>query len=123
MTTLSWIIQPVFGAVFFAHGVALIVKPATMRTRIDALPYGRGFLSFIGGCEVPGGLGPPLPMWTGIAPWLTPLAAAGLAIIMAGAVWTHVSATKRLQTAVTTFITLLLVLVVVVRWPLFGGVI
>jgi len=37
---------------------------------------------------------------------------------MAGAVWTHVSANERLQTTVTTFITLLLVLVVVVRWPL-----
>jgi uncharacterized membrane protein YphA (DoxX/SURF4 family) len=118
MNMLSWIIQLVFGAVFFAHGVALIVKPATMRTQIDALPYGRGFLSFIGGCEVLGGLGLLLPMWTGSAPWLTPLAAAGLAIIMAGAVWTHVSANERLQTTVTTFITLLLVLVVVVRWPL-----
>jgi hypothetical protein len=34
-----------------------------------------------------------------------------------------VSANERLQTTVTTFITLLLVLVVVVRWPLFSGVI
>ncbi len=76
------------------------------------------FLSFIGLGEVRGGLGLILPLGLSILPWLTPLAAAGLAIIMAGAVWTHVAVNERLQTTVTPFITLLVGLVVVVRWPL-----
>jgi hypothetical protein len=43
------------------------------------------FLRFIGVAEVMGGLGLVLPGLTGIRPGLTPLAAAGLVIIMIGA--------------------------------------
>jgi len=42
----------------------------------------RGLVTFIGGSELLGGLGLLLPALTGILPWLTPLAAVGLAIIM-----------------------------------------
>ena len=118
MVTFVLILQILLALLFSTQGSALIVKPARVRDQLHHLPYSSRFLSFIGVCEVLGGLGLILPLGTGILPWLTPLAAAGLAIIMAGAVWTHVSANERLQTTVTTFITLLLVLVVVVRWPL-----
>jgi len=43
------------------------------------------FLHFIGVCEVLGGLGLILPWLTQVRPGLTPLAAAGLVIIMVGA--------------------------------------
>jgi len=43
------------------------------------------FLHFIGVCEVLGALGLMLPWLTRIRPCLTPLAAAGLVIIMIGA--------------------------------------
>ena len=43
------------------------------------------FVRFIGVCEVLGGLGLILPMLLRIKPWLTPIAAAGLVIIMIGA--------------------------------------
>ncbi len=42
----------------------------------------RGLLTFIGVSEMLGGLGVVLPALTGILPWLTPLAAAGPALIM-----------------------------------------
>lgn len=61
--------------------------------------------------------------WADVAPWLTPLAAAGLAVIMAGAVWTHVSAGQGPQSGVTGLITLLLIVIVVIRWPLLAGAI
>ena len=39
--------------------------------------------------EIVGALGLVLPALTGVLPWLTPLAALGLALLMAGAVYTH----------------------------------
>jgi hypothetical protein len=44
------------------------------------------FLRFIGVAEMLGGIGLNLPAWLRIKPGLTPLAAAGLVIIMIGAV-------------------------------------
>jgi DoxX-like family len=42
----------------------------------------RGLVTFIGICEILGAIGVILPAVTGILPWLTPLAALGLAVIM-----------------------------------------
>jgi hypothetical protein len=50
------------------------------------LPY--SFILFIGVCEILGAIGLVVPWLTGIKPWLTPLAAALLIIIMIGAVVT-----------------------------------
>jgi uncharacterized membrane protein YphA (DoxX/SURF4 family) len=50
----------------------------------------RGLATFIGIAEIAGGLGIVLPMATSIAPWLSPLAAAGLATIMLLAIVFHV---------------------------------
>ena len=46
------------------------------------VPVSRGLTTFIGICEVAGGLGLILPMATGVAASLTTLAALGLGIIM-----------------------------------------
>ena len=46
-------------------------------------------LRAIGTWEVLGALGVVLPALTGILPWLTPLAAAGLSVNMGGAMATH----------------------------------
>jgi hypothetical protein len=43
------------------------------------------FIRFIGVCELLGAIGVVVPWLTGIRPGLTPLAAAGLAVIMIGA--------------------------------------
>jgi VIT1/CCC1 family predicted Fe2+/Mn2+ transporter len=44
----------------------------------------------IGAVELLGALGLVLPSVTGILPWLTPLAAAGLVLDMLGAITTHI---------------------------------
>ncbi len=121
MVTLLWALQILFGLFFALHGVLLVAKPTAMRAQLEESPFPSGFLSFIGICESLGGLGLILPMWTGIVPWLTPLAAAGLAIIMAGAVWSHVSSREVPQIGVTGLITLAVAFIAFARWPLLRG--
>ena len=48
----------------------------------------------IGAVEVLGAIGVVLPALTGIVPWLTPLAALGLVLLMVGAALTHLRRTE-----------------------------
>jgi hypothetical protein len=81
-----WTLQLILAALFlFAGGMKLVVSIESMTQQMPvALPG--GFIRFIGVVEGLGGLGLVLPMLTRIRPWLTPLAAAGLCVVMAGAV-------------------------------------
>lgn len=45
------------------------------------MPYAKSFLRFMGACGLPGGVELVIPRCLGIARVLTPLAAAGLAVI------------------------------------------
>ncbi len=84
MNIALWIIQILLAALFvFAGGMKLILPVAEM-TKEMAMPG--WFLRFIGVAEVAGAIGLVVPWLVGIRPKLTPLAAAGLAIIMIGAV-------------------------------------
>ncbi len=56
----------------------------------EAEPMADANVELIGAIEVVGAIGLILPWLTGIAPVLTPLAAVGLALVMAGAVVVHV---------------------------------
>lgn len=66
----------------FAGGYKVAAPPEALAGPID-LPV--PFLRFIGACEVLGALGLILPGLLRFSPGLTPLAAAGLAVIMCGA--------------------------------------
>jgi len=78
-----WVVQGLLAALFlFAGGVKLVSSAAQMQGPPD-LPL--WFLRFIGVCEVTGALGLLLPGIFRIRTGLTPLAAAGLVIIMIGA--------------------------------------
>ena len=78
-----WIVQVLLAALFlFAGGMKLVMPIETLKEQSQ---MSGGFLRFIGVVEVVGGLGLVLPGLTGIAPILTPLAAAGLVIVMVGA--------------------------------------
>lgn len=84
MNIALWIIQVLLALLFlFAGGVKLILPIEEMTKQ---MPMPGLFLRFIGVCEVLGGLGLILPGLLRIRPALTPLAAAGLVIIMIGAV-------------------------------------
>jgi hypothetical protein len=79
-----WVIQVLLAALFVFAGGMKLVMPLDQLAGPVALPG--WFLRFIGVVELLGGLGLVLPAATGIFPWLTPLAAAGLVVVMIGAV-------------------------------------
>jgi len=79
-----WIVQGLLAALFLFAGGFKLATPAAELTRMAHLPA--GFLKFIGTCEVLGALGLVLPGLFRVRLGLTPLAAAGLVLIMVGAV-------------------------------------
>lgn len=80
---LLWTIQGVLALLFLFAGVVKLATPAAELAQQSTLPP--WFLQFIGLAELAGGLGLVLPGLLRIRRGLTPLAAAGLAIIMVGA--------------------------------------
>ena len=77
-----WVVQGLLAALFLFAGGVKFVLPAEMLEQ-GGLPA--AFMLFIGAAEVLGALGLVLPGLLRIRPGLTPLAAAGLVIIMSGA--------------------------------------
>jgi DoxX-like family len=78
-----WLIQGLLAALFvFAGGMKLITPVAVLSAMS---PFPGAFIQFIGVCEVLGAVGLILPWALRIRPELTPLAAAGLVVIMVGA--------------------------------------
>ena len=78
-----WILQALLAALFVFAGVMKFVMPVEKMQQPVALPG--ALLHFVGVCEIAGGLGLVVPGLLRIKTGLTPLAAAGLAIIMIGA--------------------------------------
>jgi uncharacterized membrane protein YphA (DoxX/SURF4 family) len=76
-----------------------------------------GFRRFIGTAEILAGPGLILPVLTGILPWLTPLAAVGLIIVMLGALIFHI---RRKEYPNIGMNLVLLVLAVFVAYGWFG---
>ena len=83
MNVALWIVQGLLAAVFLVAGGMKLVLPAEQLTGPVELPG--SFVRFIGVVEVLGALGLILPGLLRIKTDLTPLAAAGLVIIMIGA--------------------------------------
>ena len=83
MTYVLWIVQGLLALLFlFAGGMKLVLPIEELTAQ---MPLPGLFVRFIGVAEVLGGLGLVLPGLLRIRPGLTPLAAAGLVIIMIGA--------------------------------------
>jgi uncharacterized membrane protein YphA (DoxX/SURF4 family) len=85
MNYVLWIVQGLLALIFLFTGGMKLVLPIEVMTEQMPLPLPGWFLRFIGVAEVLGALGLILPRLLGIRPSLTPLAAAGLVIIMIGA--------------------------------------
>jgi uncharacterized membrane protein YphA (DoxX/SURF4 family) len=84
MKYLLWALQIVLGLAFLAAGFMKVSQPfdalGAQMVWVNDVP--EPLVRFIGLAEVLGGLGLVLPAATRILPWLTPLAAAGLALDM-----------------------------------------
>ena len=83
MTYALWVLQVLLGLLFVFAGGSKLVMPIEEMTKEVAMPG--WFLRGIGVCELLGGLGLILPGLFRIRTGLTPLAAAGIVIIMIGA--------------------------------------
>ena len=83
MNVALWIVQALLALMFLWAGGIKLVLPIEEMTK--QLPLPGLFLRFIALCEVLGAIGLILPGLLRIRPGLTPLAAAGLLIIMIGA--------------------------------------
>jgi len=115
VTKSLWIIQALLALLFLFTGVIKLFLPIEELTKQMPLPG--VLLRFIGVCEVLGALGLILPGLLRIKPGLTPVAAAGLVIIMIGAV--ALSIKISLLAALLPSVTLLLCLFVAYgRWRL-----
>ncbi len=91
MNIALWIVQILLALAFAMAGIMKVTQPIDrLETRMgwvkDIGPRG---VRLIGSLEILGAIGLILPAITGIWPWLTPLAAAGLALTMVGAMITH----------------------------------
>lgn len=121
MNIVLWIIAGLLALAFLGAGAMKLTRSreqlagAGMAWTED---FGAGAVKAIGAVEVLGALGLVLPAALDIAPVLTPLAALGLALLMAGAVATHV---RRKEGASALLPALVLgVLAAVVAWGRFG---
>ncbi len=90
MNTVLWIIAGLLAAVFLVAGSTKLLIPREKLARAPGggwvLSFSAGFVKVLGAVEILGAAGLILPALAGIAPVLAPLAATGLATIMAGAV-------------------------------------
>jgi uncharacterized membrane protein len=101
-----WIVQGVLCALFLGSGGMKVFAYEKYKEGVGReLDLSKGLVIFIGVSEVAGALGLILPMASGVAPVLTPLAAAGLGIIMLLATGFHL---KRKESASMTIVLLLL---------------
>jgi uncharacterized membrane protein YphA (DoxX/SURF4 family) len=91
MNIALWVVQILLALAFGMAGIMKVTQP------IDKLEARMGWVKsvgprgvrLIGSLEILGAIGLILPAVTGILPWLTPVAAACLALTMLGAMITH----------------------------------
>ncbi len=116
MNTSLWVAQVMLASAFPAHGLLFLFPPSAVRDIKKQMPFSATFLRFICVAEILAAFGLTLPGWTGILPWLTPLAAVGLVPIMCGAAVFHLSRRETAPALVTATLLALAALVACTRW-------
>jgi uncharacterized membrane protein YphA (DoxX/SURF4 family) len=121
MNIALWILQILLALLFlFSGGLKLVIPPEMLKSMgsPNQVQFPGWFIQFIGVVEVLGGLGLLLPALLRIRPSLTPLAAAGLVIVMIGAVVVTIMGPGIRAAIVPFVIGVLLVFVAYGRWNL-----
>lgn len=112
-----WGVQGFLALFFLAAGAPKLLARGLERwTGFAELP--RPLVIVIGTAEVLGAAGLVLPMATGVLPWLTPLAAIGLALIVLLASGFHLRADERLAALETALWASIAAGIAIGRWPL-----
>lgn len=120
MDDVLWAIAWFLAAMFLPVGILKLVKSYDYLVH-GPWPWAGNFspatIKFIGVLEVLSSIGLVVPPLVGIAPWLTPVAATGLIILMIGAFFTHI---RREEHHLLLINAPLMVLAIVVAWGRFG---
>jgi putative oxidoreductase len=115
MNIALWILQVLLAIIFLWHGWLFVFPPTALLEVMNA-QFAVWFRQFLGAAEILAAIGLIVPSLTRIQPWLTPLAAAGLMIVMLSATVLHFSRGET-STAITTIVLFALVTVVAyMRW-------
>lgn len=120
MNVALWIIAVLLGVAFIGAGTMKALRP---KDQLAAMgmgwtdDYSGNAVKAIGVLEILAGIGLILPAAVDVMPWMVPLSALGLAIIMAGAVVVHA---RRKEYPVIGANVLLFALAAVVVWGRFG---
>jgi uncharacterized membrane protein YphA (DoxX/SURF4 family) len=115
MNKALWVLQVLLAAVFLAHGWLMLAPPAELVDMMNA-QLGVALRLFIGAAEVLAAIGLIAPAATRILPWLTPLAAAGLVIVMVSATVLHLVRAEYSSAATTTVLLVIAAAVAYLRW-------
>ena len=121
MNIVLWIVQIILAGMF---GMAGFIKTFQTAKTHDMLPWAKNrsdaFVHFVGVSELLGALGMIFPLLTGILPWLTPLAAIGLALIQVLAIFTEHLPKKEYKVLPMNVVLMVLSLLIVLgRWAMF----
>jgi hypothetical protein len=111
-----WIVQGLLALLFLWAGGLKLVLPLEKLAGPIAMPG--PFIRFIGVVEALGALGLILPGLLRIRPGLTPLAAAGLVIVMIGATWITLATGDAAMALMPLVVGLLAAFVAYGRWRL-----
>lgn len=116
---LLWIIQVLLAAMFLFAGGMKLLLPVAELTRETPLPG--AFLRFIGVLEICGALGLLLPGALRIRTGLTPLAAAGLCLLMIGATFITLSGSQARMAWIPLATGILAAIVAYGRWRMMSA--
>lgn len=122
MNIALWIVQILLAAMYGMSGAMKTFQTAKAKAQFPwAKNRSDGFVRFVGISELLGALGLILPIFTGVLPWLTVLAAIGLALIQVLAIFTEHLPKKEFNVIPINIVLLALsVFVVIGRWILFS---
>ncbi len=86
-----WVIQGLLAVAFLGAGASKLSQPKEklLKNMAWVEDFSQPAVRLIGTAEALGAIGVVVPALTGIVPWLTPLAALGLVLLMVGAALTH----------------------------------
>lgn len=119
MNVALWVVAGVLAVAFLMAGSmkALRAKADLVGSMAWVEDFSQTQVKLIGTAEILAAIGLVVPPLVDIAPWLTPLAALGLVLLMAGAAVTHI---RRKELQMLPINSVLLLLAAFVAWGRFG---
>ena len=121
MNTAAWVLQIVLAVLFFLHGLLFTVAYGAAARRVEARGRPPSSLppalrQFIGVAELAASFGLTVPPAVNVFPWLAPLAAAGLVLVMVGASIFHARKSEFLALGGTVVLGALAAATLLLRW-------